>query len=96
MLPDHRDWLRGSDVVAGTPIVIPRGSLEVFLDDLLPPRQSVTPAHQRIISDRECEERQTACSIRSDLVMLLTLQHSSLIRFGIVLALDAHLRSMSN
>jgi hypothetical protein len=30
------------------------------------------------------------------LVMLLTLQHSSLIRFGIVLALDAHLRSMSN
>jgi integrase len=33
MLPDHRDWLRGSDVVPRTPIVLPISGVEVFLED---------------------------------------------------------------
>src|SRR5215469_6426700 len=45
MLPDHRDWLRGSDVVPGTPVVLPIGSVEMLLDYLLSPRQSVATAH---------------------------------------------------
>ena len=74
VLADHRNSLRGGDIVAGSPVLIPRWALEMFLDDLLPSRQSITSAHKRIISDRECEKGQTACSIRSDFVVRLTLR----------------------
>lgn len=46
MLPDHRDWLRGRDVVARVPIASPRGGIELYLDDLLSARQSVASAHR--------------------------------------------------
>ena len=45
MLADHRDRLGRGDVVPRRPVVIPMGSIEVFLDKLLPPRQSVSSAH---------------------------------------------------
>jgi hypothetical protein len=50
VLPDNRNLLGRRDIVARTPIVIPRGSLEVLLDDLLPPRQSVASAHLKIMA----------------------------------------------
>jgi len=34
----HRNRLCRRDVVARTPVVLPIGSVEVFLDELLPPR----------------------------------------------------------
>jgi len=51
MLPDHRDWLRGRDVVARVPIVIPGGALEILFDDLFSPRKSVATAHWEIMAD---------------------------------------------
>ena len=45
MLADHRDGLRRSDVVPRRPVVLPIGSVKLFLDDLLSPGQSVAPAH---------------------------------------------------
>jgi hypothetical protein len=53
MLADHRDWLGRGDIVPRTPMILPIRSVEVFLDDLLPPRQLVPTAHGEIISDRE-------------------------------------------
>ena len=41
MLPDHWNGLRPGDVVSRRPVGLPFGSVEVFLDDLLSPRQSV-------------------------------------------------------
>jgi hypothetical protein len=51
MLPDYRDWLRGCDVVARAPVVIPRSAAKVFLNEFLPPRQSAAPAHGKIMAD---------------------------------------------
>jgi len=45
MLADHRDGLGRGDVEAWRPVVLPLGSVEVFFDDLLPSRKSVTSAH---------------------------------------------------
>jgi hypothetical protein len=45
MLADNGHSLSRSDVVASTPIAIPRGSAEVLPADLLPPRQTVAPPH---------------------------------------------------
>ena len=45
MLADHRDWLRGSDVVSRIPVVVPRGAAEVFFDDLLSLGQPIPSAH---------------------------------------------------
>ena len=39
ILADHRDRLRGRDVVARRPFIVPRATVEIFLDKLLPPRQ---------------------------------------------------------
>ena len=47
MLADRRNRLGWRDVVAGRPVVFPRLGLELFLDYLLPPRQSVPTAHVR-------------------------------------------------
>jgi len=52
MLTDDWDWLGRGDIVPRTPIILPISSVEVFLDDLLPPRQSVPTAHGRIIADQ--------------------------------------------
>ena len=49
MLADYGDRLGGSDVVARLPIVIPRGTAEILLDDMFPPRESVATAHAREI-----------------------------------------------
>jgi hypothetical protein len=47
MLADHWDKLGRRNVVPWRPVVLPIGSVEVFLDDLLPPRQPVSTAHGR-------------------------------------------------
>lgn len=52
MLADHRDWLRGSDVVSRIPVVVPRSRVEIFLDKLLPSRQSVSTAHGAKLSQK--------------------------------------------
>jgi hypothetical protein len=52
MLADHWDWLRGSNVVSRIPVVVPRGAVEVFFDDLLSPGQPVATAHWVIMTDR--------------------------------------------
>src|SRR5215469_7047365 len=52
-LADHWDRLGGSDVVARRPLFIPRHAVEILFDQLLSPRQSVTPAHSEIMADRE-------------------------------------------
>src|SRR5215469_64291 len=51
MLADDRDWLGRGNVVARTPIGIPRGSVEILLYKLLPSRQSVRTAHRAIMAD---------------------------------------------
>jgi len=40
-----------SDVISRRPVVLPIGSIEVFLDDLLPARKSVASAHTGIMTD---------------------------------------------
>jgi hypothetical protein len=45
-----RDGLGRSDVVARIPVVIPRGAAKVFLNDLLPPRESVAAANWEIMA----------------------------------------------
>jgi hypothetical protein len=52
MLTDDRDGLRRGNVVARIPVVVPTSSVEVFLDDLLPARQSVTSAHRDSLRQR--------------------------------------------
>ena len=46
MLPHDRNGLCRGDVEAWRPIVLPIGSVEVLLDDLLPPRESIATAHE--------------------------------------------------
>jgi hypothetical protein len=50
MLADNGHRLGWSDIEPRVPIVVPRIAVEMFLDDLLPPRQSVTPAHEEVLS----------------------------------------------
>ena len=45
MLPHDRNGLCRGDVETGIPVVGVRGHVEVFLDKLLPTRQSVASAH---------------------------------------------------
>ncbi len=66
MLADDRDWLGRRDVVARRPVVLPIGSLEVFLDDLLPPRESVATAHGKIMADHRCASRFTNDATQED------------------------------
>jgi hypothetical protein len=51
VMANDRDWLGGSNVVSRRPVIVPCRAVEVFLDDLLSPRQSVTPAHWKIMAD---------------------------------------------
>ena len=55
MLADDGNGLCGRNVVTGLPIVIPRRSVEILLDDLLSPRQSVASALREIMADRIAE-----------------------------------------
>ena len=45
MLADDRDRLGRGDVVTRAPVFFPGDAVEVFLDKLLSPRQSVASAH---------------------------------------------------
>ena len=38
--------LGGRDIVAWNPVFLARGGVEIFLDKLFPPRQSVASAHK--------------------------------------------------
>ena len=61
MLADNRNGLGRGDVVARSPIVLPSGSVEVFLDDLLPPRESVSSAHGKIMAERGITGTKLCC-----------------------------------
>ncbi len=52
MLADDRDGLRGGDVIAWHPVIVVGKNVEVFGDDLLTARESVTAAHRVIMPDR--------------------------------------------
>jgi hypothetical protein len=53
ILPDHRDRLCGRNVIARNPILFAGHCVEVFLNKLLSPGQSVATAHLEIIADRQ-------------------------------------------
>ena len=46
-----RDGVGGRDIVARVPVLVPSGSVEIFLDDLLPPREPVATAHAEIMAE---------------------------------------------
>jgi hypothetical protein len=50
-LPNGGYGLGGSNVVARSPVFFVRGALEIFLDYLLSPRESIASAHETIMSD---------------------------------------------
>jgi hypothetical protein len=52
MLPNYGYGLGWSDVVARIPVIIPRSSLEILLDDLLPLREPIPSADWEIMADR--------------------------------------------
>jgi hypothetical protein len=49
ILPDDGNGLGRRNVVPGSPVFFPGDTVEVLLDDLLSPRQSITPAHHQIL-----------------------------------------------
>ena len=53
MLTNYRYGLRWRDVVARAPVVAAVG-VKIFLDELFPPRESVSSAHVPIMADRGC------------------------------------------
>jgi hypothetical protein len=53
MLTDYRYGLRWRDVVARDAVVVALG-VKIFLDELFPPRESVSSAHVPIMADRRC------------------------------------------
>jgi hypothetical protein len=62
ILPDYWNGLRRGDVESRRPVV-PRSSLEIPLDELLPARQSIATAHAGIMADRNiCGMRRHAKS----------------------------------
>ena len=50
VLADYGDRLRRSNIETRRPVVIPRRSIEILLDDLLSPRESVATAHGEKLS----------------------------------------------
>jgi hypothetical protein len=52
MLADDRNGLGGSNVVAWRPVFVERIGLEVLGENLLAPRESVSSAHEGIITDQ--------------------------------------------
>ena len=56
MLADDGDRLGRGDVETGTPIFFARNGIEVFFENLLSPRQSVAPAHRKIMADSLCPQ----------------------------------------
>lgn len=59
MLTDDRNWLSRCDVVARVPIIVPRDTVEIFLDKRLSSRESVASAHGEIMTDRMSESTVT-------------------------------------
>jgi hypothetical protein len=53
MLTDYRYGLRWRYVVTRDPVVVAVG-VKIFLDELFPPRESVSSAHVPIMADRVC------------------------------------------
>jgi hypothetical protein len=51
ILANEWDGLGGSNVVPRIPVFISRDGSEVFLNDLLSPRQSVAPAHEELMAE---------------------------------------------
>src|SRR5260221_104445 len=49
VLTNNGNGLRRCDVVAWTPVFLARDAIEVLFQNLLSPRQSIAPAHERII-----------------------------------------------
>ena len=45
VLPDNRDLLRWRDIEPRVPVLVPRSSVEVSLNDLLSPRQPIPTTH---------------------------------------------------
>jgi hypothetical protein len=52
VLANDRDRLGWRDVVAGNPVLFARNTAEVFLDDLLLSRESISTTHGEIMADR--------------------------------------------
>ena len=52
VLTNDRDRLGGGYVVPRIPVFHSRDTIEVFLKNLLSPRQTVSPAHREIMADR--------------------------------------------
>jgi hypothetical protein len=52
MLADDCYRLGGGDVEAGSPVGFVGTAIEIFLHDLLPPRESESSAHGEIMADR--------------------------------------------
>jgi len=62
ILANDWDRLGGGNVVARNPVFVPRGAVEIFLDKLLPSRQSVASAHGGIMADSEGSNPQSVYS----------------------------------
>ena len=52
MLADDGHGLCRGDVEARTPVGFVGNAIEIFFDNLLPPRQSIAAAHEEIIANR--------------------------------------------
>ena len=52
MLADNCYWLGWGDVVAWVPVLFVGNAVEVLLDKLFSPRQSIAPAHRKIMADQ--------------------------------------------
>lgn len=61
MLADDRDRLGRRNVIARAPDFLAGDAIEVFLDNLLPPRQSVAPTHGTIMADQVGARRDRHC-----------------------------------
>ena len=75
VLAKYRDRLGRCDIVTGRPVVVPRGALEVPLNDFLPARKSVAPARDSEIT-AECHARlrmDAHAWIRRSLLVMLPL-----------------------
>lgn len=88
VLADGQDGLRGSDVVAGTPLVFLRDCAEVLRNQLISPRQSVPSAHgddylklascAHVKANHRCIKIESTMVKRAVLVAVLLLQFPGL------------------
>jgi hypothetical protein len=63
MLADDWNGLGGGDVVARSPVGFVGSAVEIFLDNLLSPRESISAAHREIMAD-ETSDRTVAKRIK--------------------------------